>query len=88
MRKEKAPPCPKCGSTNTVWNGAFRILCGNCGRSPRTVSLPKELPDYSKRPRCPRCGARHANKHGVQWYCGVCGKTWPKKIEEVLNENN
>ena len=47
------------------------------------ATLPRPLPDFNKRPACPRCGVQHAIRHGAEWLCGKCGKCW---VREVIGE--
>jgi len=76
------PPCPKCGSPDTSGNGRLRIICNACGRQSNRINIPKERPDYTKRPRCPRCGTQYAIKHVFDWKCGMCGKHWPMEVQD------
>lgn len=81
-RMTDQPQCKHCGSQNVVSHGESR-LCRDCGRKSRKQYLGPALPDYSKRPPCPKCGAYRAKIHdGTRYLCGHCGTCFPRNWQE------
>lgn len=77
--KPSRPPCPVCGGTHTI-SSSHQWLCRDCGKYYSKARKERDLPDYSARPQCPRCGAYHANRQGgARWMCGKCGRQWKVK---------